>query len=141
LQLLFPASSNTTEYEALILYEFLILWCWFYNVIVISNMEMHDVNFIGFLYYIWSIIYMIMYCLIYVFVEWLDNSYHRDELPNNYPVPTREYLLSVSYPPGLLPGPVLYTSRILTTRIRFRIQEKYIKEGYCWSLFSNASTW
>jgi hypothetical protein len=51
-QLLFPASSNTTEYEALIFYEFLILWCWFYNVIVISNMEMHDVNFIGFLYYI-----------------------------------------------------------------------------------------
>jgi hypothetical protein len=30
-----------------------------------------------------------MYCLIYVFVGWLDNSYHRDELPDNYTVPTR----------------------------------------------------
>jgi hypothetical protein len=45
----------------------------FYNVIVISNFELHDVNFIDFFSYIWSIIYMIMYCLIYVFVWWLDN--------------------------------------------------------------------
>jgi hypothetical protein len=30
-----------------------------------------------------------MYCLIYVFVGWLDNYYHRDKLPDNYPVPTR----------------------------------------------------
>jgi hypothetical protein len=28
------------------------LWCWFYNVLVISNFELHDVNFIGFLSYI-----------------------------------------------------------------------------------------
>jgi hypothetical protein len=40
---------------------------------MISNFEMHDVNFFDFLLYIWSIIYMIMYCLIYVFVEWLNN--------------------------------------------------------------------
>jgi hypothetical protein len=49
------------------------IWCWFYNVLVISNFELRDVNFIGFLFYIWSIIYMIMYCLIYVFVGWFDN--------------------------------------------------------------------
>jgi hypothetical protein len=28
------------------------LWCWFYNVLVISNFELHDVNLIGFLSYI-----------------------------------------------------------------------------------------
>jgi hypothetical protein len=28
------------------------LWCWFYNVLVISNFELHDVNFISFLSYI-----------------------------------------------------------------------------------------
>jgi hypothetical protein len=38
--------------ETRIFYEFLILWCWFYNVFVISNFELHDVNFIGFLSYI-----------------------------------------------------------------------------------------
>jgi hypothetical protein len=59
--------------ETRIFYEFLILRCWFYNVLVISNFELHDVKFIGFLSYIWSIIYMIMYCLIYIFVGWLDN--------------------------------------------------------------------
>jgi hypothetical protein len=45
----------------------------FYNVLVITNFKLHDVNFIGFLSYIWYIIYMIMCCLIYVFVGWLDN--------------------------------------------------------------------
>jgi hypothetical protein len=29
--------------ETRIFYEFLILWCWFYNVLVISNFELHDV--------------------------------------------------------------------------------------------------
>jgi hypothetical protein len=38
--------------ETKIFYEFLILRCWFYNVLVISNFELHDVNFIGFLSYI-----------------------------------------------------------------------------------------
>jgi hypothetical protein len=28
------------------------LQCWFYNVLVISNFELHDVNFIGFLSYV-----------------------------------------------------------------------------------------
>jgi hypothetical protein len=32
--------------ETRIFYEFLILWYWFYNVIVIINFELHDVNFI-----------------------------------------------------------------------------------------------
>jgi hypothetical protein len=32
--------------------NFLILWCWFYNVFVISNFEMFDVNFIGLISYI-----------------------------------------------------------------------------------------
>jgi hypothetical protein len=59
--------------ETTIFYDFLILWCWFYNVLVISNFELHNVNFIGFLFYIRSIIYMIMYCLIYVFAGWFDN--------------------------------------------------------------------
>jgi hypothetical protein len=59
--------------ETRIFYDFLILWCWFHNILVISNFELHDVNLIGFLSYIWSIIYMIMYCLIYVFVGWLGN--------------------------------------------------------------------
>jgi hypothetical protein len=40
---------------------------------VISNFELYDVNFIGFFSYIRSIIYMIMYCLIYVLVGLLDN--------------------------------------------------------------------
>jgi hypothetical protein len=35
-----------------IFYEFLILRCWFYNVLVISNFELHNVNFIVFLFYI-----------------------------------------------------------------------------------------
>jgi hypothetical protein len=35
--------------ETRVFYEFLILWCWFYNVLVISNFELYDVNFIGFL--------------------------------------------------------------------------------------------
>jgi hypothetical protein len=34
--------------ETRIFYEFLILCCWFYNVLMISNFERHDVNFIGF---------------------------------------------------------------------------------------------
>jgi hypothetical protein len=38
--------------ETIIFYEFLILWCWFDNVHMISNFELHDVNFIGFLSYI-----------------------------------------------------------------------------------------
>jgi hypothetical protein len=38
--------------ETRIFYDFLILWCWFHNVLVISKFEMHDVNFIGFLSYI-----------------------------------------------------------------------------------------
>jgi hypothetical protein len=38
--------------ETRIFYEFLILRYWFYNVLVISNFELHDVNFIGFLSYI-----------------------------------------------------------------------------------------
>jgi hypothetical protein len=38
--------------ETRIFYEFLILRCWFYSVLVISNFELHDVNFIGFLSYI-----------------------------------------------------------------------------------------
>jgi hypothetical protein len=38
--------------ETIIFYGFLILWCWFYNVLVICNFELHDVNFIGFLSYI-----------------------------------------------------------------------------------------
>jgi hypothetical protein len=33
--------------ETRIFYEFLILWCWFYNILVISIFELHDVNFIG----------------------------------------------------------------------------------------------
>jgi hypothetical protein len=60
-------------FETRIFYEFLILRCWFYNILAISNFELHDVNFIGFLSYISSIIYIIMYCLIYVFVGWLNN--------------------------------------------------------------------
>jgi hypothetical protein len=28
------------------------LWCWFHSVIVISNFELYDINFIGFLSYI-----------------------------------------------------------------------------------------
>jgi hypothetical protein len=28
------------------------LWCWFYNVLVISNFELYDINFIDFLFYI-----------------------------------------------------------------------------------------
>jgi hypothetical protein len=32
----------------------------FYNVLVISNFKIHDVNFIGSLSYIWSIIYMVI---------------------------------------------------------------------------------
>jgi hypothetical protein len=92
--------------ETRIFYKFLILWCWFYNVLVISNFELHDVNFIDFLSYIWSIIYMIMYCLIYVFVGWLDNWCHRDELPDNYPVPTR--VVSVIC---FLPARIIFRSR------------------------------
>jgi hypothetical protein len=38
--------------ETRIFYEFYILRCWFYNVLVISNFELHDINFIGFLSYI-----------------------------------------------------------------------------------------
>jgi hypothetical protein len=38
--------------ETRIFYEFYILRCWLYNVLVISNFELHDVNFIGFLSYI-----------------------------------------------------------------------------------------
>jgi hypothetical protein len=38
--------------ETRIFYEFLILRYWFYNVLVISKFELHDVNFIGFLSYI-----------------------------------------------------------------------------------------
>jgi hypothetical protein len=30
---------------------FLIFCCWFHNVLVISNFEVHDVNFIGFFSY------------------------------------------------------------------------------------------
>jgi hypothetical protein len=35
----------------------------------------------------------------------------------------------------LLPGPILYPSRILTTRIRSRIREKYIRVGYVMTLY------
>jgi hypothetical protein len=52
---------------------FLILWWWFHNVLVISNFELHDVNRFSFLHLIYH----------------MHNSYHRDELPDNYPVPTR----------------------------------------------------
>jgi hypothetical protein len=38
--------------ETKIFYEFLILWCWFYNVLMVSNFELYDVNFIGFISYI-----------------------------------------------------------------------------------------
>jgi hypothetical protein len=50
-----------------------------------------------------------------------------------------EYLLSVSYPPRLLPGLVLYPSWILTIRIWSRIQEKYIRVGYRITLYSAVS--
>jgi hypothetical protein len=49
------------------------LCCWFYNVLVISNFELHDVNFIGLFFYIWAIMYMIMYFLFYFFVGRLSN--------------------------------------------------------------------
>jgi hypothetical protein len=38
--------------ETRIFYKFLILRCWFHNILVISNFELHDVNFIGFFSYI-----------------------------------------------------------------------------------------
>jgi hypothetical protein len=49
---------------------------------------------------------MIMYCLIYVFVGWLDNSYHWNELADNYPVHTR--VLSVI---RFLPSQIITRSR------------------------------
>jgi hypothetical protein len=50
-----------------------------------------------------------------------------DELPDNYPTPIWVVSFIRFYPLVLLPGPVLYPSRILTTRIRSRIREKYIR--------------
>jgi hypothetical protein len=38
--------------ETIIFYDLLIVWCWFYNILVISNFELHYVNFIGFFCYI-----------------------------------------------------------------------------------------
>jgi hypothetical protein len=49
---LFAILSETTVF-----YEFWIFWYCFYNVLVISNFELHYINFIGFLSYIWSISY------------------------------------------------------------------------------------
>jgi hypothetical protein len=60
-------------------------------------------------------------------VEQLISS---DELPDNYPVPTR--VVSV-------PGLVLYPSQILTTRIWSLIREKYIRVGYKITLYPTVS--
>jgi hypothetical protein len=80
---------------------------------------------IDFLSYNWSII-----CIIHI-------------IGTNYPTTIRHlpeyYPLSVSYSPGLLPGPVLYPSRILTTRIRSCIREKYIRVGYGMTLYPAVS--
>jgi hypothetical protein len=40
---------------------------------LLISFELHDINFIDFLSYIWAIMYIIMYFLIYVFVGWLGN--------------------------------------------------------------------
>jgi hypothetical protein len=55
------------------------------------------------------------------------------QLSGTYP------MLSVTYPYGLLPGSVLYPSRILTTRIRSHIREKYIKIWYVMILYLTLS--
>jgi hypothetical protein len=60
----------------------------FYNVFVISNFELHDVNFIGFLSYI--LIYHIHdYVLLNLCVCWMVGQLiSSNELPDNYLVPT-----------------------------------------------------
>jgi hypothetical protein len=76
---------------------------------VISNFELHDVNRFPFLQLIYH----------------MHNSYHRDELPDNYPAPTRvlsiiRFLLAriitrsrpVSVPNLNYPYPVLYPREI-----------------------------
>jgi hypothetical protein len=68
---------------------------------------------------------MIMYYLIYIFIGWLDNKYHRGELPDNYLVPTRvvslirflpariiTWFCPVSVPNLNYPYPVLYPREI-----------------------------
>jgi hypothetical protein len=45
----------------------------FYNVFVIYNFELYDDNFVGIIFYILGIIYMIIYFLFDWFIERFDN--------------------------------------------------------------------
>jgi hypothetical protein len=61
----------------------------------------------------------------------------------NYPTTIwylpESYSLSVSYPPELLLGLVLYSPQNLTTCIRSRIREKYIRVGYMMTPYPTVS--
>jgi hypothetical protein len=53
--------------------DFFIKIMLFYNILMISNFNMYDVNFVYIIFYIWAIIYMIIYFLFYWFVKRFNN--------------------------------------------------------------------